>query len=110
MTRAIGKIEITVSDDGKAPMTVTGLDDFKTIAVLSSVLLYANAKMAEKPLPLSDKIKHELYTGLLKIFGGDDGFPIINAMAWCINRVSLRMARDKGKESIIVSPDFAGWA
>lgn len=99
MPEVLGRIEIVVMRDGKLPANVEGLNDFQTINALSSLLSHVNMRMADKPLPLDKRLKERLYEALLLIFGGDDGFPIINAMAWCINRVSAKMARDRRIET-----------
>jgi hypothetical protein len=98
----IGKIEIFVFRDGKMPARVEGLDDFQQINVLSSLISHINRRMADKPDDFwkkyfGNEVRKRLYVTLLAIFGSDDGFPIINALAWTINRVSQRMARDKTK-------------
>lgn len=105
----LGKIDIVVMKNGKAPMRVEGLDEWQLLNVLSSEISHINARMAGKPMKVSDKEKHKLYDSLAKLFGTEDGFPIINALAWCINRIAARMERDKNKkDAIVLSPDAWG--
>ncbi len=98
----LGRIEIVVMRDGKLPANVEGLNDFQVVNSLSSLLKHVNARMANKPMLLDENTKKRLYENLMHIFGGEDGFPIINAMAWCINRVSAKMARDKRVETDLI--------
>jgi hypothetical protein len=105
----LGRIDIVVMKNGKAPMKVEGLDEWQILNVLSSQIHHINMRMAEKPMKLDDQTKGKLYKALKDIFGTEDGFPIINALAWCLNRIAARMARDKKKEEpIILSPDAWG--
>lgn len=105
----LGRINIVVMKNGKAPMKVEGLDEWQILNVLSSQIHHINKRMAEKPMALDERTKGKLYNALKEIFGTEDGFPIINALAWCLNRVAARMARDKQKkEPIILSPDAWG--
>lgn len=107
--QVLGKIEIVVMKNGKAPMHVEGLDEWQILNVLSSEIHHVNMRMAEKPMKIDDQTKGRLYHALQSIFGTEDGFPIIDALAWCLNRVAARMARDKKKEEpIILSPDAWG--
>lgn len=105
----LGKIDIVVMKDGKAPMKVEGLTEWQLMNVLSSQIHHINMRMAEKPMKLDEMTKGKPYKALKDIFGTEDGFPIINALAWCLNRVAARMARDKKKEEpIVLTPDAWG--
>lgn len=105
----LGRIEIVVMKDGKAPMHVEGLDEWQILNVLSSEIHHVNARMANKPMEIDKLTKEKLYNAIASIFGTEDGFPIINGLAWCLNRVAARMSRDKTrKEAIILSPDAWG--
>lgn len=105
----LGRIDIVVMKGGKAPMHVEGLDEWQLLNVLSSQIHHINARVAGKAMKLDDQTKGKLYKALKDIFGTEDGFPIINALAWCLNRVAARMGRDKKKEEpIILSPDARG--
>jgi len=95
MGDVIGRIEIVMMRDGKLPSNIDGLNDFQVTEALSALLMHHARKTAGKPLLLNERIKKGLYESLLHIFGGDDGLPIINGLAWCISRINLRMARDK---------------
>jgi len=105
----LGRISIVVMKSGKAPMNVEGLDEWQLLNVLSSEISHINARMAGKPMKLDEMTKGKLYHALQAIFGTEDGFPIIDALAWCLNRVAARMSRDKKKEEpIILAPDAWG--
>lgn len=102
MADLLGKIEIFVFNDGKCPMTASdSLSDFQIQNVLSSLIVKVNQTMTPRDVRPSEKIKQQLYNALLQIFGGDDGFPIIAGLAWCINRVNLKMSEDKRKEKLL---------
>jgi hypothetical protein len=105
----LGRIDIVVMKNGKAPMRVEGLDEWQLLNVLSSQINHINARMAGKPMKLDQMTKGKLYGALASIFGTEEGFPILNALSWCLNRVASRMERDKKKtESIVLSPDAWG--
>lgn len=105
----LGRIEIVVMKNGKAPMHVDGLDEWQLLNVLSSEISHINARMAGKPMKIEDKVKGKLYQALASIFGTEEGFPIINGLSWCLNRVAAKMAKDKkATEPIIISPDAWG--
>lgn len=109
MGEVIGRIDIAVFKDGKAPMRVEGLDEWQMLNVLSSEINHINARMAGKNLRIDEQTKHKLYAMLANIFGTEDGFPIINALSWCLNRVAARMEREKKKrDSMILLPDAHG--
>lgn len=105
----LGRIEIVVMKDGKAQMHVEGLDEWQLLNVLSSEIHHVNRRIAGKPMKIDEPTKGKLYSALASIFGTEDGFPIIDGLAWCLNRVAARMARDKKKsEPIVLSPDAWG--
>jgi hypothetical protein len=105
----LGRIDIVVMKSGKAPMRVEGLDEWQLLNVLSSQIKHINARIAGKPMKVDERTKHKLYGMLSNLFGTEDGFPIINALCWALNRVAARMEREKKKtESIILSPDAWG--
>ncbi len=97
MAEVKGRIDIVVMKDGKAPMQVEGISEWDLLNVLSSELSHVNARMAGKPMLIDEKTKKRLYDALANIFGTQDGFPMLNALAWCFNRIAKKMERDKTK-------------
>lgn len=105
----VGHIEIWVTKKGQCPAEVHGLTDFGTLNILSSVLSFINQKTSGKHLELTDEDKNALVGMIYQTLGSEDGFRIINALAWCINRVAARMAQDHRVETPgIVMPELIG--
>lgn len=105
----IGRVDMVVMRNGKAPMRVEGIDEWQLLNVLSSQITHINERIAGKPLKLTEEEKKKIFYMVANLFGANNGFEIINALSWCINRVAAKMERDKKKSiPLILTPDAWG--